>query len=118
MSKEFECPVKDLEYKNKCYKCPQWIVGNGCKLAIEFNRKNFEKISDLGLCPRCKHDLGKIPAISRLDNKTNICSQCGQEEAMFDYSISQLNDKDKKAQRILAGLWLPTEIYQEYLKNI
>lgn len=44
-------------------------------------------------CPRC---LGAIPnimtpgfypgAISRADNKTEICSACGEEEAMDDFS--------------------------------
>lgn len=44
------------------------------------------------VCPRC---LGRIPnnenpgaymgALSRTDNKTEICSACGSEEAMQDF---------------------------------
>lgn len=44
-------------------------------------------------CPRCG---GGIPnderrgeymgALSRLDNETEICSQCGQDEGMFNFA--------------------------------
>lgn len=45
------------------------------------------------LCPRCESNLipnnetpGKYPgAISRADNKTEICSNCGHDEAMKDW---------------------------------
>ena len=37
------------------------------------------------ICPKC-HKLYKgFPAISRRDNKTEICSQCGQIEALEDF---------------------------------
>ena len=37
-------------------------------------------------CPRCKRKIDKeYPALSRRDNKTYICSQCGRNEAMEDY---------------------------------
>jgi hypothetical protein len=35
-------------------------------------------------CPRCKKELKGFPAISRRDNKTEICSECGTDEALFD----------------------------------
>jgi len=51
-----------------------------------------EKMPTTLICPRCD---GLIPnnitpgayvgALSRLDNKTEICSSCGTEEAMEDY---------------------------------
>jgi len=37
-----------------------------------------------GNCPRCKQDYTEYPALSRLDNKTNICSRCGTEEALYN----------------------------------
>ena len=37
------------------------------------------------LCPRCVKDYDEYPALSRMDNKTNICSKCGSREAMLDY---------------------------------
>ena len=33
-------------------------------------------------CPSCHRGIEGYPAISRKDNKTEICSQCGQDEAM------------------------------------
>ena len=33
-------------------------------------------------CPKCKKDMGKYPALSRKDNKTEICSECGVKEAL------------------------------------
>jgi len=37
-------------------------------------------------CPRCKSNYEGFPALSRLDNKTSICSPCGTEEAMQDFN--------------------------------
>jgi len=39
----------------------------------------------LKLCPGCGSALSKYPALSRDDNKTNICSDCGVREALEDY---------------------------------
>lgn len=46
-----------------------------------------------GPCPRCGKGVpsddhaGDYPgALSRLDNKTYICSQCGSDEAMFQFA--------------------------------
>lgn len=33
-------------------------------------------------CPGCNNEMSKHPAISRKDNKTEICSQCGMKEAL------------------------------------
>lgn len=40
------------------------------------------------ICPRCKGTFDKakdIPVISRADNKTEICSACGTEEALLEW---------------------------------
>mgnify|MGYP001352526737 CR=1 FL=1 len=37
-------------------------------------------------CPRCSQNFSGHPAISRRDNKTEICSDCGTSEAMNDFS--------------------------------
>lgn len=36
-------------------------------------------------CPRCRVDYTEYPALSRLDNKTDICSKCGTEEALHNW---------------------------------
>lgn len=37
------------------------------------------------VCPRCGVEYDGFPAISRFDNKTDICSHCGVEEGLQDY---------------------------------
>ena len=36
------------------------------------------------ICPKCGNKIVGYPAISRRDNKTEICSYCGQIEALED----------------------------------
>jgi len=36
-------------------------------------------------CPRCNKQYTEYPALSRRDNQTDICSKCGQDEAMNDF---------------------------------
>jgi len=35
-------------------------------------------------CPKCKNEIVGYPAISRRDGKTEICSDCGMNEALED----------------------------------
>lgn len=37
------------------------------------------------ICPRCGREFERLLALSRKDNKTMICDQCGTEEAMDNY---------------------------------
>lgn len=37
-------------------------------------------------CPRCRAMITGFPALSRRDNKTKICSECGTLEAMEDFT--------------------------------
>ena len=34
------------------------------------------------ICPICKKEFNNPPALSRKDNKTEICSECGLKEAL------------------------------------
>lgn len=36
-------------------------------------------------CPRCKQLYPGIGALSRRDNRTEVCSDCGQEEAIVQF---------------------------------
>lgn len=44
------------------------------------------------ICPICKKPINGYPAISRKDNKTEICSDCGQREAMEAF-MNYMNEK-------------------------
>ena len=47
-------------------------------------------------CPRCGKETNDYPALSRTDNKTNICSQCGTDEAMTAWlTYTQSNQKEQ-----------------------
>lgn len=55
------------------------------------------------MCPRCNglipnnEEPGAYPgAISRLDNKTEICSSCGTDEAIEDYHYGKIADWRKE----------------------
>lgn len=45
------------------------------------------------ICPICKEEMGEYPAISRRDNKTEICSHCGMMEALEDFYKANKGDK-------------------------
>jgi predicted RNA-binding Zn-ribbon protein involved in translation (DUF1610 family) len=50
-------------------------------------------------CPKCDEPIGDHPALSRRDNKTQICSKCGTNEAMEDaFGISISCDNRKRFQ--------------------
>lgn len=50
------------------------------------------------ICPNCGYPIYSYPAISRKDNKTEICSNCGTAEAMSAYHhyLYSQNLKDSK----------------------
>lgn len=47
-------------------------------------------------CPRCGKIYTEYPALSRRDNRTNICSACGVEEAMIDARINPMDERERK----------------------
>ena len=47
-----------------------------------------ETIRRTGTCPRCGREYTGHPAISRVDNETLICPDCGTKEALETLGIS------------------------------
>lgn len=47
----------------------------------------------LKTCPLCKSKYNAPSALSRKDNKTEICPMCGQKEALEDY-LKVKHDKE------------------------
>lgn len=45
-----------------------------------------ENCGNSNVCPICNKEIGQYPAISRKDNKTEICSNCGMKEALEIYN--------------------------------
>lgn len=68
-------------------------------------RKILVPIKELGSnkeCPICGQRLG-FPALSRFDNETEVCSECGQIEGT-GYLFSNFNDRQRTVlQSMVAG---------------
>lgn len=47
-------------------------------------------------CPKCKKTYLEHPAISRVDNKTKICPECGTREAIEAFEKHTKNSKVAK----------------------
>ena len=43
----------------------------------------------LRVCPKCGRLYGGYPALSRIDNETLICSDCGTREALASIGVSE-----------------------------
>ena len=46
-------------------------------------------------CPRCDKVSGVPPALCRRDNKTEICSDCGRDQAMEDFAARSNPKEDR-----------------------
>jgi|OM-RGC.v1.029712485 transcription elongation factor Elf1 len=46
------------------------------------------------ICPKCNKETNDYPALSRVDNKTKICTNCGTMEAIEAYK-NHLKDNDE-----------------------
>ena len=51
----------------------------------------YDIMNELGIkiCPKCKNEYTGRPALSRKDNKTEICPTCGSLEALKAYKADQ-----------------------------
>lgn len=55
-------------------------------------------MSDTKICPICKKRYFGHPAISRKDNKTEICPNCGINEAMEAYE-NHMKQKEEERRK-------------------
>ena len=46
-------------------------------------------ITQIKICPRCGQVYHEPPALSRIDNQTPICPDCGTREALESIDIGQ-----------------------------
>ena len=73
--------IKDLNQSIKVNK-----VENGVNIHYEVYSKKLDRVIKIGECPRCEELFdAEFPALSRKDNKTKICSECGTSEALEDW---------------------------------
>lgn len=55
------------------------------KAKLECSKFSDSSFKVLGYCPLCKKEFEGHPAISRFDNKTEICLDCGIKEALQEF---------------------------------
>lgn len=55
---------------------------NGSSLNVLYGE---DKVEILRYCPKCNKEYIGYPAISREDNETEICSECGTKEAIDEF---------------------------------
>lgn len=55
-------------------------------------KKNKPEFS--ALCPRCGQSYRGIPALSRVDNKTQICPDCGTREALESINVGTVEQEE------------------------
>lgn len=48
------------------------------------------------VCPKCGKKCAGYPALSRRDNKTEICAECGLKEALADWAAAKKAEKGGK----------------------
>ena len=56
-------------------------------------------IDRIAVCPRCGRSFHEHPALSRLDNETLICPDCGTREALDSIGI-----KPDEQEKIIAAI--------------
>lgn len=56
----------------------------------QFTPKESWVLAHFGVCPICGNKYEGYPAISRKDNKTPICPDCGVREALTSF-VSYMN---------------------------
>lgn len=66
---------------------------------------------ELKECPKCKGKYSKYPAISRADNKTEICSRCGIAEALVNCLFPKIKLHPTKRSDIEIDLRNKVELY-------
>ena len=55
------------------------------------------------LCPKCNKKYDEYPALSRVDNKTDICPRCGIKEAVngwMEHTVSSLSNYRETQEKI------------------
>lgn len=77
-------------------------------------------------CPKCKNNYNDYPALSRVDNKTEICPLCGETEALtivtagsrkLNMTTDGLNEIEKGVRESIIRLHSRMESYIEEKKK-
>ena len=48
-----------------------------------------DNVTELRICPICGRPYSGVPALSRTDNKTKICPDCGTRQALASIGVDK-----------------------------
>ena len=48
-----------------------------------------DHVTELRICPICGRPYSGVPALSRIDNKTKICPDCGTRQALASIGVDK-----------------------------
>lgn len=68
--------------------CGNWIIGR--------------RVNDMEKCPKCGRGFPKLLALSRTDNKTMICDECGTREALGAVPPRTMSPQEKTRAAVYA----------------
>jgi hypothetical protein len=51
------------------------------------------------ICPICNKEYTEYPALSRIDNTTEICPECGQRQALESIGVTDKAEQDRIIRR-------------------
>lgn len=57
-----------------------------------------DNVTELRICPICGRPYSGVPALSRTDNKTKICPDCGTRQALESIGV------DKEEQEMILSI--------------
>ena len=61
-------------------------------MGLQTNKETTMKKS--AICPICGREYNDRPALSRRDNETEICPECGQREALESIGVTNKDEQD------------------------
>lgn len=70
----------------------------------QIKEQEAQRMKRQSICPKCGREYTEPPAISRADNKTEICPECGTREALAaaqvdEKTAAEIMQKIREAQR-------------------
>ena len=60
-----------------------------------------DNVTELRICPICGRPYSGVPALSRTDNKTKICPDCGTRQALESIGVDK--EEQEKILSIIHG---------------
>ncbi len=62
---------------------------NGSHLNVVYGEDEVRVLQPIRTCPFCNETYEDYPALSRMDNKTEICPTCGVREALIHFGVKK-----------------------------